>query len=812
MMMDRNLRTRLQAARWLLKRVASKEPEEREAFLRSETDDQLLIDLVEGLLENESSSNSKNHENLITEIEMGNLDAVDLLREINGVPRRLGDFDLSRPVGRGGMGSVYLAEHRSTGVRHALKVAVGDTIDADSIRSLLMEAEIMQTLGALEGIPASLPAKTIVREDQAIAYYGRDFIRGTGIDDWITAASPDIHRILELSVQSCRILESCHRVGVIHGDVKPSNILVGHDGNSVSLIDFGLSVRIRAGERLNRNPVGHLAFTAPEVRSAESYDPRLADQFSMGITIYSLIQKANPTGFNRLPGEASRIAEGIPGSDLPDPIRTVLCRMTSIEPAERFTSMESASAALAQVVERLPSGPASSGSVRRVGKSAAVALGLACLVFSAGMIGWFLRSAPVVPPVTVDAPSFGGDLKVVMSALDGGDVALASQVLGLMPRDDDSWLARHLRSRIRSIYDGALVEQGSIPSADSSERYEMLRRGEVMFTRDMETGQIRHRWPAEPTWSVQGVHQDGASVVTSTEVLELDLRRAAAAMVVARDAVAGTLFSAGEDQVGWLTQSGSIVIHRSDWESDSRLQLPDGLDVERTSIASDGWARMVLVDGSDTVRVLGLGPRLGMQSTVSLEAAAAPHRVLSLSGGAFLLHGESRGCWILTTDNTVREIPMKATIRHACASVDGGAHLLLQQGESSELVRMLPNGEILEPTRRFAGTRDAIFESGGSEVYLLGPSGVEIASDGQTSFETLDLGSLREVSSLHQAGPRCLLLGGRWSGLWVMDPTANVLFGHIDTGGDEVRSIIGTSGQGTVYTQDESGFVRRIPS
>ena len=812
--MDRNLRTRLQAARWLLDRVSAKTPEERIAFLRSETDDELLIELVEGLLENENPETDGSGPDItLSDIEMGDVDAAELLREINGIPRLLGEFELSRPVGRGGMGSVFLAEHRSTGFRHAVKVAVGDTVDADSIRSLFHEAEILQFLSGLRGIPACLPATCLEQEDQVIAYYAREFIRGTGIDDWVTAVSPDTTRVLQLAVDSCRIVESCHRSGVAHGDLKPSNILVGMDGDTVELIDFGLAVRLDVEEPVPHAPTGHPTFTAPEAKTVGPYDAELADQFSMGVTIYALLQQLASRDPSELPRESLAVSAEIRSSSLPGPIRNVLERMTRTEPRDRFGDLGEASGLLERVIHDA-SRPSKDSWKPAIMSGFAATVGVMILLAAALWSGWILGGSGLSSSPDPGTPSSQGDVSVALAALDGGDVAMASKVLSGLPQSQDTWLSRHLRARIRSIYSSALVDSTSSQKLADEGRFDLLLQGSSLSARDAETGELAHRWPAEPSWQIREASSDGALVETTGGMLDLDLRRAAASTIVSRDSLPGTLFRVGRGEIGWLSRTGMIVMHSTDRPANRTMPIPDGLNLQRASFASDGWERLVIVDGSSVIQVLGLGPRLGSRRELSVDAPGGLDGVVSMGESHFLLYGGdgSTMVWILEPSGSIREMALDGSIMHAESDPASGARLLVRRGDLASIIGVSVSGKIANGGYQFQGAPDSFASLGQSSLVVAGPDGLQIHSRSDRHPITLRLGSLSKVTSFLIVGPRSLLLGGHWNGLWVFDPVSNCLRGHIDTGSEDIGAILGVVGLDDVFTQDERGFIRRIPA
>ena len=812
-MMDQNLRTRLQAARWLLDRVAARDPAERLDFLRSETDDELLIELVEGLLENETvSGDGETHETILEEIDMGNIDAADLLREINGIPRRLGEFDLSRPVGRGGMGSVFLAEHRSTGDRYAVKVALGETADAKEIKALFREVEIMQALSGRKGIPECLPVVTLDQEDQTLAYYAREFVRGTEVNDWITAVSPDLNRVLKLSIEACRVVESCHQAGVAHGDLKPTNILVDVDGCSIRLIDFGLAFRVDQNQLIQREPVGHPAFTAPEAKTTEPYDPKLADQFSMGATIFALLQRAESNVSLDLPPDTAGLSMAIQSSGLSGPIKATLSGMTAEDSADRFSSMRAAIDSLVQSFQKTTE-PVSRRSKLRIYQPVLGILISSCVLILV-LGGSWLVGRDWISTTVGDAPSpMVGDLRVAQIALEMGDVAMAIEALSASSNDSKNWFRSHLQARIRSIYDAALMEPAKSLVPDP--QFKVVRRGEVLTAMNRDSGDLAYRWPVEPEWSVRGTSEVGTLVETESGILNLDFRAASAAQVVSTESLPGTMFQIGPGEIGWLNSTGSIVMHSVDGRQDRMMAVPTGLNAVEAAVASNGWDRLVLADRSPVVHVLGLGPALGFRSKIVLDGEEGPGHVLSIGQGHFLLHGgkDACQCWILGPTGTIRHLELGGSVVDTEAISGGGAGLLVRRQDVTELIEVSATGSLVSGKRFCPPRSDRFAFFGESSAILIGPEGLDVlAEQGQATATSNHDSLFGQVESLMLAGPRSLLLGGRWSGVWVFDPISRCLRGCIDTGGEEVCLIIGVPGRDDVFTQDASGFIRRIPA
>jgi serine/threonine protein kinase len=101
-------------------------------------------------------------------------------------------------------------------------------------------------------------------------------------------APPLICRIM---LQLALAIEHCHAQGVVHGDVKPENILVQPATGKLKLIDFGLA---RPMGRLCRGLWGSVEYAAPEMRRDEPYDPLLAEMWTCGVVLFTMIYRQLP--------------------------------------------------------------------------------------------------------------------------------------------------------------------------------------------------------------------------------------------------------------------------------------------------------------------------------------------------------------------------------------------------------------------------------------------------------------------------------------------------------------------------------------
>ena len=219
--------------------------------------------------------------------------------------RRLGNYRIVREVGRGAMGAVFEAVQVSLGRRVALKVLPGTfAMDPKRVERFLREARSTSRIHH----PGIVPIYE-VGEAEGTHFYAMEYIDGPSLaallagmrekaggggakgsgtwdPEWISSTA---RRTAELAEG----LEKAHLQGLVHRDVKPSNILVDSSGRFV-LVDFGL-VREEEAETLTRSGemVGTLSYMSPEAVGRRRVDAR-ADVYGLGATLYEALTLALP--------------------------------------------------------------------------------------------------------------------------------------------------------------------------------------------------------------------------------------------------------------------------------------------------------------------------------------------------------------------------------------------------------------------------------------------------------------------------------------------------------------------------------------
>lgn len=197
-------------------------------------------------------------------------------------------YEIQSVIGRGGMSTVYLAEHKRLHNRWAVK----EVRKQQGVRfDFLAEANILKRLQH-----PMLPRIVDIFEDGATLYIVEDYVQGISLRDYITQH----HRIDEaIGIQwfrdLCDVLNYLHTQKphpIIYRDMKPSNIMLQADGG-LKLIDFGIAREYKQDSQADTTYIGTKGYAAPEQFGKAQTDVR-TDIYSLGVTMYHLLTGKSP--------------------------------------------------------------------------------------------------------------------------------------------------------------------------------------------------------------------------------------------------------------------------------------------------------------------------------------------------------------------------------------------------------------------------------------------------------------------------------------------------------------------------------------
>ncbi len=340
-------------------------------------------------------------------------------------PDRLGAYAVTQRLGRGAFGDVYLGHDTALKRDVALKLLRDQTAE-DATARLRREAQAMAALDH----PALLTVYGL-GEHEGRVFIAMEYAERGTLRDWLQAQPRSTEEIVRQVVLAARGLHAAHAVGFVHRDVKPSNILIGADGQA-RVSDFGLvfsgvgtTMMTPEGSEGTETALGGTPpYMAPELFDGASPSPQ-TDAFALGITLYEALFDARPKGRHLehthppIPARRPR-----PAVSVPEWLRDVVAKALYTDPLHRHASL----AEMADALER--------GLGQRARQRRAVASTL--VVAIAVGLGWTASDAGASDPCTGAAEALADVWNARTAA------ALETTVLGRgVPFATSSWRSVH---------------------------------------------------------------------------------------------------------------------------------------------------------------------------------------------------------------------------------------------------------------------------------------------------------------------------------------------------------------------------------
>jgi eukaryotic-like serine/threonine-protein kinase len=253
-----------------------------------------------------------------------------------------GRFVVERPIGKGGMGSVYLASDRKTGTPVAVKVMDSTGVSLDE--------RFAQEVTALERVthPAIVRYLSSGRTDTGEPYLVMEWLDGESLDARLAREPLSVPDSLTATRRAAEALVAAHASGVLHRDLKPSNLyLVDGDPARLKVVDFGIA-RVGTGPGLTSTGslLGTVGYMAPEQALDAKRVTDRADVFSLGCVLFECLTGSPPfkgatpvAVLSRLLVEAPRPPSAL-RSGLPAPLDDLVLALLSRDPRARPSAEE----------------------------------------------------------------------------------------------------------------------------------------------------------------------------------------------------------------------------------------------------------------------------------------------------------------------------------------------------------------------------------------------------------------------------------------------------------------------------------------
>ncbi|MDB5307420.1 MAG: prkC 34 [Gemmataceae bacterium] len=290
--------------------------------------------------------------------------------------RVLGEFQILRRLGAGGMGQVYLARQLSLKRQVALKLLLNDLANnPTAMKRFQAEAEAV----------ARLNHPNIVQvygagESGGLRYMALEYVDGRNLREHLARKGPpDLPIALSIMRQVATALQKAHEQGLVHRDIKPENILVTRKVE-VKVTDFGLSRFFAGAEAVNLTQsgvtLGTPLYLSPEQAQGRTVDHR-SDIYSFGVTCYHLLSGEPPfrgstaveVALKHLTDQPRPLAALRP--DLPPDLSGMVHKMMAKDPNDRYQSAREMMRDLAKVKDGLGLGLTPAGGPGGSGPAAA---------------------------------------------------------------------------------------------------------------------------------------------------------------------------------------------------------------------------------------------------------------------------------------------------------------------------------------------------------------------------------------------------------------------------------------------------------
>src|SRR5438094_6353894 len=273
--------------------------------------------------------------------------------------RYIGKYRVKGELGRGGMGTVYLAEQPGLGREVAIKELI-QSADPVALKRFLQEAQVM----ARTSHPNLVQAHDLELQGN-VNYLVMEFIRGRSLRDWMNQAQippPQVFAVMHGVLQA---LDYAHRHAIVHRDMKPENVLISDEG-IVKVTDFGIArlldkTGIGGTATKTGTTVGTPQYMSPEQVASSKVDGR-SDLYSAGIMFYGRVVGQPPFTASEADGPFTLMAKHVQAPPQPPSVRRpgldlrleeVILKSLSKRPEERFQTGQEFDDAVSRIADRL---------------------------------------------------------------------------------------------------------------------------------------------------------------------------------------------------------------------------------------------------------------------------------------------------------------------------------------------------------------------------------------------------------------------------------------------------------------------------
>ncbi len=253
---------------------------------------------------------------------------------------QVGRYEILEIIGTGAHGRVARAHDPMIGRLVAIKIFPKELATGEARQRFIQEARVVGQLSH----PSIITLHDMgIDETTQTPYLVMEFLEGQPLDRILDKGSIPFPKACAWGAEVASALGVAHRKGVIHGDVKPANMLITDDGR-VKLMDFGMA-RLASRDSVATPLAGTPAYWCPEQIVGKPQDAR-SDLFSLGVVLYEMVTGQRPFDADSLQGICSRVLSSTPlppshaNPSVPNAFDEVVARCLAKDPAVRHATAD----------------------------------------------------------------------------------------------------------------------------------------------------------------------------------------------------------------------------------------------------------------------------------------------------------------------------------------------------------------------------------------------------------------------------------------------------------------------------------------
>ncbi len=269
------------------------------------------------------------------------------------IPQRIKRYDLTRPIGEGGMGKVYLAMDRIIRRPVAIKLfSLDELTTANMPKERIMKDFFLETQTAGALLHPNIVVIYDVGKKGDILFMAMEFVYGKTLLDHQRSKGFGIKKSIEIVYELAVALDYAHSKGVVHRDIKPENVILSTQGVP-KITDFGIARFARHLKGNRHTLVGSSRFMAPEQVLGREQDHRV-DIYQLGVVLFELLTRQAPFKGITVQATLSKICTEDPpppgriNPQIPEDVDRVVQRCLVKSPSRRFPTAKDLADALAE--------------------------------------------------------------------------------------------------------------------------------------------------------------------------------------------------------------------------------------------------------------------------------------------------------------------------------------------------------------------------------------------------------------------------------------------------------------------------------